>query len=322
MTIQDQGAAAHWYVSRSGAQLGPFDTREIEHYFVSGQLTASDAVWRSGWANWARAGDVFKHLIAPPPPPPAAPPPDAAPAPAAQKAAKLADMPPQAKETAAGHTSARTLPEEDDVEVEVTVETKSQSKTEHASRRAAAGKENPTARVGARIITIHRFTGVVVGSERRSQTRVSGGYNNQPVTTSTTHTNEIFLRLPDGAERTLDVEPAGIRIRVGNTVTVLLGTLGDQTDGWYGTVYNHDTRQLGHLPKGIAKLAGPPLFVTVLVLLGLASLACIPLAADRYGNPLPLILGCIAFAVWGLIGMSKRRALREAFEESLKDVRG
>lgn len=303
MTVQEQGAA-HWYVSRNGAQLGPFDTREIEHYFVSGQLMASDAVWRSGWANWARAGDVFKHLIAPPPPPPPPAPPqaEAAPDPPPHAAARFADMPPPAGE------KPKPAPAREEEEA-----------SEKPTRKAEAGKERHTAKLGGRTITIHRYTGVVVGSERRSQTTVSGGYNNQPVTTNTTHTNEIFLRMPDGSERTLDVEPAGIRIRVGNTVTVLLGTVGDKTDGWYGTVYNQDTRQLGHLPAGIARLAGPPLFKTGLLLLAIATGACVPLAMDRYGNPLPLITGAIAFIVWWMIGLGRRRALREAFANALDD---
>lgn len=69
------GAAA-FHVAVNGQQAGPFDLASLQQQAASGQLTRASLVWKSGMAQWAKAGEVpelaalFANL--PPPVPPSA----------------------------------------------------------------------------------------------------------------------------------------------------------------------------------------------------------------------------------------------------------
>jgi hypothetical protein len=67
------GAAFH--VAVNGQQTGPFDAASLAQQAASGQLTRSSLVWKTGMAQWAKAGEVpeLAMLFAntPPPVPPA-----------------------------------------------------------------------------------------------------------------------------------------------------------------------------------------------------------------------------------------------------------
>ena len=68
------GAAA-FHVAVNGQQAGPFDLAALQQQAAAGSLTRASLVWKSGMAQWARAGDVpeLAALFAnvPPPVPPA-----------------------------------------------------------------------------------------------------------------------------------------------------------------------------------------------------------------------------------------------------------
>lgn len=175
-----------------------------------------------------------------------------------------------------------------------------------------------------RTVTMHRFTGTVMASHRSSKTTVSGGTNNQPVTSHTVHTNELFVRLADDSERTFDVEPAGISVRPGNTLTFLLGTAEGKENGFYTTVWNHDTRQLGHLGPGIAKMAGPPFYILMYTALGIAALGGLLLSFGKGGRfELSLLFWLSILGTIGLFVLTQvnRSRLRSAMANALADLR-
>ena len=41
-----------WYYSKNGTQLGPVEVEELRAKIASGEVTASDLVWREGMTDW------------------------------------------------------------------------------------------------------------------------------------------------------------------------------------------------------------------------------------------------------------------------------
>ena len=60
-----------FHVAAGSSQAGPFDLAALRQQAASGQLTRGTLVWRSGMAQWAKAGDVqeLSSLFADVPPP-------------------------------------------------------------------------------------------------------------------------------------------------------------------------------------------------------------------------------------------------------------
>jgi hypothetical protein len=61
--MQDQGG---WYIARDDQQVGPLTAAEMREFIRCGHLNSADHVWRLGFDNWQRAGDV-PGLLQPPP---------------------------------------------------------------------------------------------------------------------------------------------------------------------------------------------------------------------------------------------------------------
>ncbi|BCU77690.1 DUF4339 domain-containing protein [Luteolibacter sp. LG18] len=57
-----------WYYSKNGTQLGPIGTEDIKAKLGSGEISATDLVWKEGMADWVPAGQVgeLRTLIATP----------------------------------------------------------------------------------------------------------------------------------------------------------------------------------------------------------------------------------------------------------------
>jgi hypothetical protein len=49
---------ADWYYAKNRQQLGPVDDGQIRQLAQSGQIAATDLVWRDGMAQWIAAGQV------------------------------------------------------------------------------------------------------------------------------------------------------------------------------------------------------------------------------------------------------------------------
>lgn len=49
---------AQWYYTKNGQQAGPVDQAELGRLVSSGQVTASDLVWKDGMANWQTISTV------------------------------------------------------------------------------------------------------------------------------------------------------------------------------------------------------------------------------------------------------------------------
>ena len=62
---------AKYHVAINGKAEGPFDMSELEQMTLGGTLTENSLVWKSGMANWAKAGDILElhTLFAPVTPP-------------------------------------------------------------------------------------------------------------------------------------------------------------------------------------------------------------------------------------------------------------
>ena len=56
-----------WYYSKNGTQLGPVEQGELIAKLSSGEVAASDLVWREGMLDWVPAGQVaeLRNLLAP-----------------------------------------------------------------------------------------------------------------------------------------------------------------------------------------------------------------------------------------------------------------
>ncbi|MBK6496345.1 MAG: hypothetical protein IPO52_05980 [Gemmatimonadetes bacterium] len=165
-------------------------------------------------------------------------------------------------------------------------------------------------RIGSRQISLYRFTGEVLDSQRSSHTTVTSHQNGQ-VSAQTEHYNQVFLRASDGEERSVEVASAGVAVRVGNIVTVGWGLVGSNATGSYATVWNHDTNQVGHIAKAINDTAGPPLYnmmIIVFVFIGVFN------AMGVFAFNLRAIfwVGLTFFFFWWLT--QRRRTLRAALE--------
>ncbi len=60
-----------WYYSKNGTQLGPVEQGELVARMATGEVTASDLVWREGMADWTPSGQIneLRVLVAAAPPP-------------------------------------------------------------------------------------------------------------------------------------------------------------------------------------------------------------------------------------------------------------
>jgi hypothetical protein len=47
-----------WYFSKGGTQMGPVSLDELRAKIASGEVTGADMVWREGFPDWKRIGDV------------------------------------------------------------------------------------------------------------------------------------------------------------------------------------------------------------------------------------------------------------------------
>ena len=171
--------------------------------------------------------------------------------------------------------------------------------------------------IGMRRINIYRFTGQVLDSQRSSETTVSSD-NRGNVSSSTYHYNEIFLKGADGEERSVEVASASVPVRIGNTVTVLWGIVGNREKGHYSTVYNHDTQQVGHIAKAINDLAGPMLYNMLIILFVFIGVFAVMSLFGGSGVGFVLVVLTGVFFYWLI---RRRKKLRAAIEAALAAVR-
>jgi hypothetical protein len=68
--------AVAFHVAVGGAQTGPFDMSALQAQATGGKLTRDSLVWKTGMAQWAKAGEVAElsalFTSVPPPVPPGA----------------------------------------------------------------------------------------------------------------------------------------------------------------------------------------------------------------------------------------------------------
>jgi hypothetical protein len=170
--------------------------------------------------------------------------------------------------------------------------------------------------VGGRRISIYRFTGEVIDSQRSSETSITSHSNGQ-VSSQTYHYNEIFLKDKEGKEISVEVASAGVPIRPGNTVTVAWGILGGKDKGPYTTVYNHDTGGIGHIAKSINDLCGPQLYnMLIIVFVFVGVIGSFSLLGGNIGSSIIPLAATAGFFYW-LTG--RRRVLRAAMEVAAKN---
>jgi hypothetical protein len=72
---QEGDMGTQWYYTVQGQRFGPVSFEQLKQVAESGQLQASDMVWKDGMAQWAVASQVKGLIPAVMPPPPSVPPP-------------------------------------------------------------------------------------------------------------------------------------------------------------------------------------------------------------------------------------------------------
>lgn len=121
-----------------------------------------------------------------------------------------------------------------------------------------------TIKAGGKSIHLHAFSGEVVDQQKSTYTQVTQGSNNQQQV-STTYYNKVFIRAPDGSERSIEIQDKGFSARAGNKASMIWGIPGSKEEGPYLAVINHDTGALHTLRKPINDLAGPPFYNLLLI---------------------------------------------------------
>jgi hypothetical protein len=56
-----------WYYSQNGTQLGPVSQAELQAKIASGEVSASEMVWKDGMSDWTPASRLPEFAISPPP---------------------------------------------------------------------------------------------------------------------------------------------------------------------------------------------------------------------------------------------------------------
>ena len=62
--------ASNWYFARQGQQFGPVSSGQLREYAGTGQLLATDLIWKQGMTNWMAAATIpnlFPNAASPPP---------------------------------------------------------------------------------------------------------------------------------------------------------------------------------------------------------------------------------------------------------------
>lgn len=57
-----------WYYSKNGTQLGPVEESELRAKLASGEILATDLVWKDGMTDWLPAAKVAELSVQSPPP--------------------------------------------------------------------------------------------------------------------------------------------------------------------------------------------------------------------------------------------------------------
>jgi hypothetical protein len=52
-----------WYYSKNGTQLGPISEADIRAKITSGEIAASDLIWKEGMGDWQPAGSVKEFSV-------------------------------------------------------------------------------------------------------------------------------------------------------------------------------------------------------------------------------------------------------------------
>lgn len=165
--------------------------------------------------------------------------------------------------------------------------------------------------IGSRTVNLYKFTSEVMDSQRSSETQVTS-YNNGQVSSTTHHYNEVFLRAPNGEEISLEIGSSRVSVRQGNTVTVAWGILGNRERGPYTTVYNHNTKSIGHMAKPINDLAGPPGYNMLIILFVIIGVVSVFNLVSLMG-----LLGVGATAGFFYWLLQRRKKLRTAIESAI-----
>lgn len=122
-----------------------------------------------------------------------------------------------------------------------------------------------TVTAGSKIIDIHAFSGEVVDQEKSSYTEVTRSNNNNYQNATTTHYTKMFIRAPDGEERSLQIVDSGFSVRAGSKASMLWGIPKGKDKGDYVAVVNHDTGAVHTIRKPVNDLAGPPFYNMLLI---------------------------------------------------------
>lgn len=141
-------------------------------------------------------------------------------------------------------------------------------------------KDGQTIFFGGTPFSVNNLTGQVLDARKDITQEVSGGGGSghivdgrgsitiDPVVTTTTITDTLFLKDEEGLEHSIRLHDFDIVARPGNLVTVQQFARRGQQEGWLGHAYNHSTREAFLQNDVIKVLMRPSWFWLLLTILG------------------------------------------------------
>jgi hypothetical protein len=170
--------------------------------------------------------------------------------------------------------------------------------------------------VGSKHIDLEAFTGSVVESQMTEytssqlQSRSDGSTYR---TYSTSYWNKFTVRNAEGKEWELEVLRTVATVTRGDQVTLFWGVVNGKESNWL-SVYNHSTDHLGFVTQTLGKLAGPPLWLAMLIFCGVIQFfALFGMVQMSLSAWLTFLIFC---APWAWV-FNRRAAIKKAVRDAI-----
>lgn len=181
-------------------------------------------------------------------------------------------------------------------------------------------------------IEFKTLTGVVLDSDKRSETRISasgGGGHIGPnggtisdisISSSTSTLHEFWIKTDDGSERDVQLKGVDIPLRAGQKITLIsAGKKGDKT-AWYATLINHNAnkRWSVHTPDELNKFMKLEVFGYLPWVVAVPIWLIVAIVANSGNVGLWAAGGFLAY--WGFLKFSRARQLASNLQSHLDQL--
>ena len=163
-----------------------------------------------------------------------------------------------------------------------------------------------------KIVGFWTITGVVLGSDKYSETHVSssggggyvgphGGHVTAPTVRSSTVTNhEFWIKTEDGAEEDIKFRCIDIPLRKEKKITIISAGQKGASKGWYAALINHNAKKYWHINKA-DDLCGLMKLETISLKSIVISIALWVSIAQLFDSALAGLFIAIAFLLYRII---------------------